>query len=314
MVYDTSGGVGGASLAGRNPLAHAFNELPFGPEALASPASLLNALQGAEIRVGSSRPINGKLLSVLPETVQLGERGTLTRHRVTVLTKAGLAQFILEEADALSFLDDDLQAKVNKALADIAAHRTKGRREITLQSHGAGSRAVRVGYVTAAPLWKASFRLSLPSSGERAHLQGWAVLENMTGQDWHNVELTLTSGNPVSFRQAIYQAYYVPRPEVPVEVIGWILPKPDSGVLGPLKEGQEARAGEQPRLSASDQARTKTRQVAVTAVPAPAAGLPPPPVEAFMGENRPTTEDSHAVNIAAADAALPRFCFACRSP
>ena len=40
---------------------------------------------------------------------------------------------------------------------------------------------------------------------EKAQLQGWAVLENMSGQDWSKVELTLLSGNPVSFRQAIYE-------------------------------------------------------------------------------------------------------------
>jgi hypothetical protein len=60
-------------------------------------------------------------------------------------------------------------------------------------------------------------------------MQGWAVLENMTGTDWSNVELTLVSGSPVTFRQALYQAYYVNRPEVPVEVVGRILPRPDQG-------------------------------------------------------------------------------------
>src|SRR5579885_3591523 len=46
VVYDSKGGVGAASLPGRQPLAQLFNDLPFGPEALASPAALLNALQG----------------------------------------------------------------------------------------------------------------------------------------------------------------------------------------------------------------------------------------------------------------------------
>src|SRR5215472_8922322 len=54
VVFDNKGGVGAASLPGRQPLAQLFNDLPFGPEALTSPAALLNALQGAEIRVGAS--------------------------------------------------------------------------------------------------------------------------------------------------------------------------------------------------------------------------------------------------------------------
>ena len=35
-------------------------------------------------------------------------------------------------------------------------------------------------------------------------------------------------GNPVTFRQAIYQSYYVQRPEVPVEILGRILPSVDT--------------------------------------------------------------------------------------
>src|SRR4051812_19368565 len=80
VVYDSKGGVGSAQLAGRDPLSQTFGNLPFAADALASPAALLNALQGAEIKVGASRPIVGRLLRVVPETVQL-ERGTTTRNR-----------------------------------------------------------------------------------------------------------------------------------------------------------------------------------------------------------------------------------------
>src|SRR5262249_26829654 len=66
VVDDSRGGVGGASLPGREPLAQVFGDLPFGQDALASPAALLNALQGAEIRVGASHPVTGKLLKVVP--------------------------------------------------------------------------------------------------------------------------------------------------------------------------------------------------------------------------------------------------------
>jgi hypothetical protein len=235
VVYDSKGGVGNASLAGRNPLSQTFNDLPFGEEALASPATLLNALQGAEIKVGSTRPITGQLLKVVPETVELANKAITTRNRVSVLTATGLQQFVLEDAESVSFTDSELQAKVSQALHEIAAHRAKDRRQIKLATHGDGTRLVRIGYVVGEPVWKASYRMTLPESatGTKAHLQGWAVLENMSGQDWKGVELTLLSGNPVTFRQAIYEAYYIDRPEVPVEVAGRILPKPDSGVMSP---------------------------------------------------------------------------------
>lgn len=242
VVYDSKGGVGAASLPGRQPLAQLFNDLPFGPEALASPAALLNALQGAEIRVGASHPIAGKLLKVVAETARATDGTMTSRNRVSLLTAEGLQQFILEDADSVRFADAELQAKVDQALAEIASHRAKDRRAITLTTRGTGSRTLRVGYVVAAPLWKASFRLSLPAEAGTAHLQGWAVLENMSGEDWAGIELTLLSGNPVSFRQAIYQAYYVSRPEVPVEVAGRILPRQDTGVVAYSLADRAAKA------------------------------------------------------------------------
>jgi hypothetical protein len=233
VVYDSKGGVGSASLPGREPVAQLFNDLPFDESALASPAALLNALQGAEIRIDGGHPVTGRLLSVVAQDERGDDKVTRTRTRLTVMTATGLQQAILEDADTIAFTDPTLQAQVAKALAALAAHRAKDRRQIVLRSHGAGTRTVRIGYVVAAPLWKGTYRLTLPADtdAEKAHLQGWAVLENMSGQDWHDVELTLLSGNPVSFRQAIYEAYYVTRPEVPVEVAGRILPPPDSGTL-----------------------------------------------------------------------------------
>jgi len=58
-----------------------------------------------------------------------------------------------------------------------------------------------------------------------------AILENFSGQAWHDVSLTLLSGNPVTFRQSLFESYYVARPNVPVEVAGRVLPKPDTGSI-----------------------------------------------------------------------------------
>jgi hypothetical protein len=275
VVYDDKGGVGSASLPGREPLTQVFAELPFDQDALASPAALLNALQGAEIRVGSAHPVTGRVLSVVAETVRLNNDATTTRNRVTLLTADGLQQFILEEAESVHFTDPALEAQVQGALAQLAAHRTKDRRRIDLVTKGNGARTVRVGYVVAAPLWKATFRLSLPSdlAATKAHLQGWAVLENMSGEDWKEVELTLVSGNPVSFRQAIYQAYYVTRPEVPVEVAGRILPTPDTGVMS---AGQPATgAGGTGAAPAPGQRDSRSRFGAFDAAKASPAAAPP---------------------------------------
>jgi hypothetical protein len=243
VVYDATGRVGTIGLPGREPLAQAFRDLPFGQNALASPAALLGALKGAEVAVTGPRKISGRVLAINRETVTLPKTGATTaHHRVTLYTAQGMESFILEDTQAVRLADRNLQGQVNAALAAIARHRLADRRTLRIKVAGAGPRLVRVAYVVPTPLWKTSYRLTLARDvkAKAGHLQGWAVVENMTGRDWKGVELALVSGNPVTFRQAIYQAYYVRRPEVPVAVLGRILPRADKGVVGGAVSRSEA--------------------------------------------------------------------------
>ena len=77
---------------------------------------------------------------------------------------------------------------------------------------------------------------------KNARLQGWAVLENFSGRAWNDVSLTLLSGNPVTFRQALYESYYVPRQVVPVESGRHVLPPPDSGTVAQEPRGRVRRS------------------------------------------------------------------------
>lgn len=233
VVYDDAGRVGTISLPGEEPLRELFRELPFDADALTSPMALFNALRGAEVRASGTREVTGRLLSVTEIAVSPpGSGAMVTGHRVSLMTANGMQQLVLEEADALRFTDPRLQAQVEGALAAVAQHNTRDRRRLSIHTTGPGKRTVRVAYVALAPLWKASYRLTLPASGSGpAALQGWAILENMSGEDWKDVDLTVVSGHPVTFRQALYSAFYVNRPEVPVDVLGRILPKADEGAV-----------------------------------------------------------------------------------
>jgi len=234
VVYDDKGGVGGLNLPGREPLSQVFKDLPFDQSALGSPAALLNALRGAEVTVGGPRTATGRVVAVNAEPIISPEgRQVGVRNRVTLMTDKGLQQFVLEDAENLQFADPAVREQVQKALAAIASNRAKDARTVELTSKGQGKRTVRVAYIVTAPLWKASYRLTVPGEGDvtKAHLQGWAVVENMSGQDWKDVDLTLVSGHPIAFRQALYQSYYVDRPYVPVEIIGRLMPRTDQGTV-----------------------------------------------------------------------------------
>jgi len=62
------------------------------------------------------------------------------------------------------------------------------------------------------------------SGGAGSALQGWATDRDLSGQDWKGIELTLVSGRPVAFHQALYEAYYRHAPGNPVVVADGYMP------------------------------------------------------------------------------------------
>jgi hypothetical protein len=289
IVYDSSGSAGEITLPGREPLTQAFADLPFDQAALRSTADLLNALQGSEIRVNGDKPVAGRLVQAENITIRNPDGGSDTRLRLSLLTDAGLRQLVVKDIDTIEFVDPGLQAKVTTALTRLAAYHAQARRRLTLALHGTGQRVVRIGYVVGMPLWKATYRLSLPgdASAAAARLQGWAVLENFSGQVWDGVELTLVSGNPVTFRQALYESYYVTRPMVPVESGTRVLPPPDTGSV-PTPQSTAVNNPAAPML--------EKYPLRAAGVPAPAAAAPPlPPIAGRTGYEPAAIEPAAAI-------------------
>lgn len=227
-VFDAAGAAGAVSLPGKTPLAELFRDLPFDKAALDSQPALLNALTGAEVEIEGAVTASGRVFRVEEETVRLPDNGGETRrHRLTLLTDKGFVQAILEELTAVRFADAGTRAQIDRALSGLAANRAKDRRTLAIAFGGEGTRKAGFSYVVAAPVWKTSYRLVLPKEGGKARLQGWGILENLTGGDWKDVDLTLVSGNPVALKQALYSAVFVQRPEIPVTSSLRIVPRKD---------------------------------------------------------------------------------------
>src|SRR5207248_6591452 len=118
--------------------------------------------------------------------------------------------------------------ELDKALAALAVARDQEKKPVTINFTGEGERRVRLGYVVETPIWKTSYRLVL---GKKDQLQGWAIVENQTDNDWNEVQLSLVSGRPISFIQDLYQPLYVPRPVVKPELFASLKPQTYEGGL-----------------------------------------------------------------------------------
>lgn len=241
-VNDPKGTASSASLAGKEPLAEVFRNLPFSPADLSTQSSLMAALQGAAVTVsGNGRETKGRIVGVETTRVQDKNGETAEVHRLTVFSGGKLTAFDLDKVD-VTLDDPTLRAKLESGLNAVQAAKAGDARDIAVSLNGSGPRNVAIDYVVPAPIWKATYRLVLPKEGNKAGIQGWAVIENNSSDDWKNVRLSLSSGNPVTLYQRLYESYYAKRPEIPVYGPNGIVPLTDKGgdVLAQMEAKEEA--------------------------------------------------------------------------
>jgi hypothetical protein len=70
-----------------------------------------------------------------------------------------------------------------------------------------------LGYVTAAPVWRPSYRVVVLPNGQ-AELQAWGIVQNLSGEDWQNVKLSLVAGAPIAFQADLGRAVIPSRPTI----------------------------------------------------------------------------------------------------
>jgi hypothetical protein len=88
----------------------------------------------------------------------------------------------------------------------------KGLRTVVLSLDGK-AHDLAVGYVAESPVWKPSYRLVVHPDGQ-ADLQAWGVVENVSGEDWKDVKLTLIAGAPVAYQSQLGDPVIPARPIV----------------------------------------------------------------------------------------------------
>jgi len=74
----------------------------------------------------------------------------------------------------------------------------------------AGDYDLRISYVTESPAWKPTYRLQLKEAGP-AELQSWAVVDNVSGEDWKRVAVGVGSTSALSFKYDLQSVRYVER-------------------------------------------------------------------------------------------------------
>jgi hypothetical protein len=242
-ALDLGGGrITGVGYNSTTPLDQQLKNIPLGLNDQPSTEDLYGSLRGARVEVSGAgaATISGRIVSYETRSQKTTAGDTVERAFLTVVSDAGAVRtFELAGATSVRILDGGLRHDLDEYLALLASTQSQQVRHLTLQAQGAGTRDIRVSYISEVPVWKSTYRIVFPndkstsptSGPETAILQGWAVVDNTVGSDWNNVQLSLVAGAPQSFIEPLSQPIYTQRPVVAVPEAANLAPVTHEGAL-----------------------------------------------------------------------------------
>jgi hypothetical protein len=261
-ITDRSGGkISGVRYDASEPLEERLKNFPFAVGTDSTLAVFLDQMKGARVELKfGAETFAGVVLS----SRVIKEKDT-EHETVTLLTDAGeLRTFDLAAASSVKFTDAKLQTLLKDYLAVLNGARSKDRRSVYIDSIGAAARDLVASYMTPSPVWKSSYRLLFAGVAEPT-LEGWAIVDNTSGDDWNNVRLSVVSGRPISFITQLYEPRYVEREEADLDDNLAAKPKVFAGAIGSVMSKTPVAAAPPPMAPARIMARGDAMQVEVTA-------------------------------------------------
>ncbi|HEX4610682.1 MAG TPA: DUF4139 domain-containing protein [Urbifossiella sp.] len=241
MVLEDFGGgrVAAVSYDSREPIARTLASFSINLNGETTFASILQQARGERVEVttaptAQNQPgkLTGAIVGIETQAAPAGPNQPAVPVAVLNLWCAeGMRAVKLPEVQQLRFLNPVIESEFRRALEVLALNHDAQKKAVSLHFAGDGKRRVQVGYVVEAPIWKTSYRLVLDAEGKGAKpfLQGWAMVENPTDEDWSSVRMALISGRPISFKMDLYNPLYVPRPTVEPELFASLRPPTYSG-------------------------------------------------------------------------------------
>ena len=128
-----------------------------------------------------------------------------TDHKVTLMAGKELKVVRLSKVKGVTLKDGDLALQFHRRLDATAGEGMFQQVEVAIRLNNTDTHDLVVSYVVEAPMWKPTYRVVLPEEGKgEALLQGWAVVDNTSGEQWRDVKLSLTAGAPIAFRYDLH--------------------------------------------------------------------------------------------------------------
>ena len=235
-----NGRIAAVSYDSREPISRTLSSFAINLNNNPTFSGILTQARGERIEVtvqpnAANQPgkLIGTIVGIEHQKLAAG-KDTIEVEVLNMWCAEGLRSVKLTEIQQLRFSNPVLESEFRRALEVLALNHDSAKKAVSLHFAGDGKRKVQVGYVVEAPIWKTSYRLVLDTEKKgKPYLQGWAIVENPTDEDWSGVKMALVSGRPISFKMDLYNPLFITRPTVEPELFASLRPPTyDGGFKG----------------------------------------------------------------------------------
>lgn len=171
-------------------------------------AQLMQSFRGEEVLLTSNGEEWGGIIYGLENRASGGGFA----ETVVLLTDRGMQSVPISSINRLLFRKEELRMQLAQAMDGLVKARRQNEKIVNLILEGKSERIVEFGYIIDMPIWRMTYRLAI--DGDKAFLQGWAHVDNVTGVDWKDIEIELRSGQPYVWHANVFSPLRTQRPSV----------------------------------------------------------------------------------------------------
>jgi hypothetical protein len=245
--------------------------------------SLITQLKGAKVSIklgaSASKTKTGTIMG-LEELEKVKNEIKITEKLLILLTEENgkIVKIPFSEITEFNILNKDIMNDLKFFLDTIIAGIKKDSKKIKIHCESEkgdkNEREILVSYLHESPIWKTSYRLIMSKKQEEENkslLAGYSLIENVTNQDWENIELILVAGMPVSFIYDFYRPIHMKRPVIePPKVLSAKPTEIEEGMeINDYKAYEEEEVMARERSMVGGGAQKKMKAPAPRAEPAP---------------------------------------------
>ncbi len=260
-----NGKIAAISYDSREPVSRTLSSFAINLNGNPTFAGILSQMRGERVDVvlapgtlNQPGKLTGAIVGVEKQKVVQGS-APIEVEVLNMWCSEGLRSVKLPEIQQLKFANPVIESEFRRALDVLALGHDSQKKAVSLHFAGEGKRKVQVGYVIEAPIWKTSYRLVMDEKN-KPYLQGWAMVENPTDEDWAGVKMALISGRPISFKMDLYNPLYVDRPVVEPELFASLRPVTYRGGFEAEKLGRMAESKKAEVQALFDQCKALMKQ------------------------------------------------------